>query len=252
MTTIHDRPVRQPAPTPNTTASLPNVELDRESPAAFDVLVAPLGTPWRPSWRGRLHLIALVLAVPLVVALAIESAGARSRAAVIVYGIGLCSMLVVSTTYHRWVHTMRARLAWRRADHATIYAMIAGTCTAISLMALDTGSTIALLIPVWAAAVAGAMSKMILFDRAHRFGGTLYIVLGWSGLLVAVPLWRHAGPLPVALLLGGGVIYTVGALGFKRRWPTLSPARFSYHEVWHVCTVAAAGLHFAAIARLAT
>ena len=213
----------------------------------FDV---PLGTPWRPSWRGRLHVIALAVAVPLVVGLAIVADGARARAAVVVYGVGLCSMLGVSATYHRWVHTVRARVAWRRADHATIYGMIAGTSSTIALVTLDTAWAIALLIPVWAAAVTGAVFKLVLFDRAHRFGGALYIVLGWTGLLLMVPVWRHAGPLAFAFLLGGGVVYTVGALGFNRRWPTLSPSRFSYHEVWHACTIAAAALHFAAIATL--
>lgn len=232
--------------------AIPHADVDGTAPAAFDPRVASLGTPWRPSWRGRLHVIALTLAVPLIVGLAIESAGARSRAAVIVYGVGLCSMFAVSTTYHRWVHTLRARTAWRRADHATIYAMIAGTCTALALTALDTGWTVALLIPVWVAAVAGGVLKIVLFERAHRFGGVLYIVLGWSGLLLLVPVWSHGGPLAVALLLGGGVVYTLGAVGFTTRWPTLWPSQFSYHEVWHACTVAATGLHFAAIATLAT
>ncbi len=36
-------------------------------------------------------------------------------------------------------------------------------------------------------------------------------------------LWIHGGPLPVALLLGGGIMYTVGAIGFGQKWPTLAP-----------------------------
>lgn len=229
---------------------MPDTDIDvRHGPKVLDV---PLGTPWRPSWRGRLHVIALALAVPLLVGLAIVAEGARARAGVIVYGAGLCGMFAVSATYHRWVHSLPARIAWRRADHATIYGMIAGTCTALALTSLGTGWAVALLIPVWAVALAGALFKVVLFDRAHRYGGALYIVLGWSGLLLVVPVWRHSGALAVGLLIGGGLVYTVGALGFNRRWPTLSPSRFSYHEVWHACTIAAAGLHFAAIATLAT
>jgi hemolysin III len=229
---------------------MPDTEIDvRRGPKVLDV---PLGTPWRPSWRGRVHVIALASAVPLLVALAIVADGGRARGGVIVYGAGLCGMLAVSATYHRWVHSLAARVAWRRADHATIYVMIAGTCTALALTSLGTGWAVALLIPVWAVAFAGALFKVVLFDRVHGYGGALYIVLGWTGLLLVVPVWRHSGGLAVALLLGGGVVYTVGALGFNRRWPTLSPSRFSYHEVWHACTVVAAGLHFAAIATLAT
>ena len=148
------------------------------------VLDAPLGSVSRPSWRGRLHLIALWSAIPLLVGLAIESDAARSRAAVIVYAVGLCSMLAVSTTYHRWVHTIRARATWRRADHAAIFAAIAGTFSALALTSLDTAPAIALLILVWTAAAVGAGFKIFRFDRAHRLGTALYIVNGWAGLVL--------------------------------------------------------------------
>jgi hemolysin III len=218
-------------------------------PTALD---APLGTPSRPSWRGRLHLIALWSAVPLIVALAIESNGARARAAVIVYGVGLCSMLAVSTIYHRWVRTIRARAAWRRADHATIFAAIAGTCAALALMSLTTGPAIAMLVIVWTAAAVGAAFKVLSFHRADRLGSVMYIALGWSGLALVPAVWQRGGPLAVGLLVAGGVVYTVGAAGFGRQWPTLRPSRFSYHEVWHALTIIAAGLHFAAVYTLAT
>ncbi len=218
-------------------------------PPALD---APLGSPTRPSWRGRLHLIALWSAIPLLVALAIESNSPRSRAAVIVYGIGLCSMLAVSTIYHRLVHTIRARAAWRRADHATIFAAIAGTCTALALTSLSTGPAIAMLIIIWSAAAVGATFKVVSFHRANRFGAAMYIALGWSGLVLVPAVWHRGGALAVGLLVAGGVLYTVGAAGFGRKWPTLQPSKFSYHEVWHAFTIAAAGLHFAAVYTLAT
>jgi hemolysin III len=216
--------------------------------AALD---APLGSPARPSWRGRLHLLALVSAIPAVAVLAAVSSGGRARAGVIVYGIGLCAMLAVSTTYHRWVHTVRLRAAWRRADHATIYAAIAGTCTAVSLTSLDTPLAIASLAFVWAAALAGATFTLFGFDRARRLGGAMYIALGWSGLALAPAVLQRGGTVPTGLLLAGGVVYTAGAIGFRRQWPRLRPATFSYHEVWHANTIVAAGLHYAAICALA-
>ncbi len=231
---------------PIAATSGPNTDL---APPTMD---AALGTPSRPSWRGRLHLIALVWAIPLVVVLAIESDGARSRAGAIVYGVGLCSMLAVSTTYHRWVHTINARALWRRADHATIFALIAGTCTALAFTSLDGGAAIAMIIAIWLAAVVGALLKLVHFERATRFGPILYIAMGWTGAALVAPMWQRGGPLPVACFVAGGILYTVGAVGFARRWPRLRPATFSYHEVWHGFTVAAAALHFTAIAALAT
>lgn len=223
-----------------------------EQTAQHHLLDAALGTPTRPSWRGRLHLIGLWSAIPLVVALAIGSDGARSRAGVIVYAVGLCSMLAVSTTYHRWVHTVRARARWRRLDHATIFTLIAGTCTALALTSLSTGRAIAMVTAIWLAAVLGIVLKLAHFERANRFGPVLYIAMGWSGAALVPAIWQRGGAVPLVCFVAGGIVYTVGAIGFARRWPTLRPSKFSYHEVWHAFTIAAAALHFAAISALAT
>lgn len=213
---------------------------------------APLGSPSRPTWRGRLHLAALLVAIPLLVALSIASNGARSRGAVIVYAAGLCSMLAVSTIYHRWVHSLRRRAIWRRADHATIFAAIAGTFTALALTTLETGPAIALLIAMWGAAAIGAIVKLTRFDRADRIGAVMYVAMGWAALVLVPAVWHHRGALAVGLLVAGGVMYTVGAAAFRVQWPTLRPAIFSYHEVWHAFTLAAAGLHLAAVWTVAT
>ena len=215
-------------------------------------LDAPLGSLSRPTWRGRLHLVALLAAIPLLVALAIVSNGARTRAAVIVYAVGLCSMLAVSTVYHRWVHSLRARALWRRADHATIFAAIAGTFTALALTTLGTGTAIAALIVIWAAAATGAVVKLTQFQRADRIGAVMYVAMGWAGLVLVPAVWHRRGALAVGLLLAGGVMYTVGGAAFRPGWPTLRPPTFSHHEVWHAFTIAAAGLHLAAVWTLAT
>lgn len=211
----------------------------------------PLGSPSRPTWRGRLHLFALFTALPLLVHLAVIANGARARAAVIVYAVGLCSMLAVSTTYHRWVHTVHARRHWRRADHATIFAAIAGTFTAVGLITLPTGWAIVLLIAIWTAAVVGAAVKIVDVHGGDRIGVVMYITTGWAGLLLVPALWAR-GPIPLALVLAGGAAYTIGAIGFSRKWPTLRPSTFSYHEVWHAFTVVAAGAHLAAVWTIAT
>jgi hemolysin III len=210
-------------------------------------LDAALGSPERPSWRGRLHLLALVVVLPLLVLLAVQAGGARSRAGVIVYAVGLCSMFAVSTTYHRFVHTVGARSAWRRADHATIFAAIGGTMTALVLATLGNAAAIALLIAVWLAAALGAVVKAVGHRHADRIGGVLYIGIGWSGIVLVPSLWSRMGAVPVVLLVAGGLAYTIGAAGFARRWPTLRPATFSYHEVWHVFTIVAAALHLTAV-----
>ena len=214
------------------------------SPSVLDV---PLGSATRPSWRGRTHLLALIVAVPLLAYLATRTDGARARIGVVVYAAGLCSMFAVSTTYHRWVHTMRSRAIWRRADHATIYAAIAATCTPLCLVLYATGPAVALLVVIWTAALIGATVTLTHWRRAALVSSGMYIANGWAGVLLVPALLDVRGVLPTALLVAGGLIYTLGAIAFSCRWPTLRPSVFSYHEVWHLCTLAAAAAHLAAI-----
>jgi hemolysin III len=78
-------------------------------------------------------------------------------------------------------------------------------------------------------------------------GAILYIGLGWAGLTVIPSMLTRVGLWPVSCLLAGGVLYTVGAIGFARQWPRLRPSVFSYHEVWHLFTIAAAAVQLVAV-----
>lgn len=212
----------------------------------------PLGSESRPLWRGRLHLWALVATLPVMALLAVHADGTRARVGVIVYAIGLCSMYATSATYHRWVHTLRARAIWQRTDHAVIYAAIAGSSTPICLLAMPAHWGIPLLVFIWTGAVLGAVLKLALWQRARLVGGVLYIVLSWVGIIAVPFMWQAFGAGPVVLTVCGGLAYTVGAIGFLRQWPRLKPTVFSYHEVWHAFTVVAACLQLGAVWWLAT
>ena len=212
-----------------------------------DQFDAPLGTAERPSWRGRLHVIGLAAAVPAFALLLAVANGARARVGVVIYAAGLCSMFVTSATYHRWVHTIRARQRWRRADHAMIFAAIAGSFTPMCLLTVPDRFGIPLLLLVWVGGIAGMAMKIAGWRHQRIAGGIMYIALGWVGAFAIPEVWRSAGVWPAVLVLIGGVCYTVGAVWLLRKWPKLRPHVFSYHEVWHVWTVVAAAAHFAAV-----
>jgi len=61
-------------------------------------------------------------------------------------------------------------------------------------------------------------------------------------------LERALGPGGFALLAGGGLAYTAGAVVYARHWPDPSPERFGYHEVFHALTIVAAAAHYVMIA----
>lgn len=212
-----------------------------------------LGHVHRPSWRGRIHVIGLVVAIPAVSALLLHSTGdARLQLGLGVYAVGLIVMLGASATYHRWVHGLRARCAWRRVDHAAIFAAIAGSSTPVVVSALPGVTGVVLVGAVWSAAFIGAGCKLSRWAGGDRAGTVMYAVTVVLSA-VAVPwLWAREGIGSAAFMVTGGVVYLVGAAFFARRWPTLRPNVFSYHEVWHVFTIVAAAAQFIAIWMLAT
>lgn len=212
----------------------------------------PLGTPARPLWRGRVHLIGLLLAAPSLVLLLLFADSARARVGVAVYAVGLCSMLAVSVTYHRWVHGLRARALWRRADHVMIFAAIAGSSTPIALIVMPGAFGIAIIAIIWTLSFVGAGFKVARWEHGDVVGSVFYAAVSVVAALLLPALWKHGGVGPALLFIAAGALYIIGAIWFAKHWPKLRPAVFSYHEVWHVFTVIAATAHFAAVWAIAT
>ena len=77
--------------------------------------------------------------------------------------------------------------------------------------------------------------------------GALYIVLGWLAVLAAPQFLRHLAWSAVALVVVGGILYSVGAWVLFRRRPNPRPLVFGYHEVWHSFMVSASMCHYAAV-----
>jgi hemolysin III len=203
--------------------------------------------PPKPRWRGRIHQGAFFASIPAGIVLVALSQGAPAHVAAACFALSLAALFGTSALYHRGDWTPRARRVLQRADHAMIFVLIAGSYTPITLLAMRPAWGITLLAVVWTIAVVGMTLALAHFGVLRRIGGFLYIGLGWL-VIVAMPvIVRSLGPAELALMFGGGVLYTLGALGLARRRPDPRPTVFGYHEVWHVMTVLAATCHFALV-----
>ena len=204
----------------------------------------------KPRWRGRIHQGAFFVSLPAGAALVAMSRGATARVAAICFALSLAALFGTSAAYHRENWTPRVRSALQRADHAMIFVLIAGSYTPITLLAMRPGWGIAFLALVWTIAVVGVTLALSRFGVLSRIGGFMYIGMGWL-VIVALPMIvQSLGTAELVLMLTGGVLYTLGAIGLSLRRPDPSPALFGYHEVWHVMTVAGATCHFALVALL--
>jgi hemolysin III len=92
------------------------------------------------------------------------------------------------------------------------------------------------------------VTRLVWHTAPRWLFGPMYLALGWVAVMVLPDLVRSAPAQANALLVAGGLLYSVGALVFATRWPDPRPSVFGYHEVFHALTVAAAACHAAAIA----
>lgn len=192
---------------------------------------------------GVIHTIGVVLGVvgaAVLLAIAFSAARSIEAGSVVIYVIGLLSMLGASAAYNLWPVSPRKWLL-RRFDHSAIYLLIAATYTPF-LLRMESGPVPgALLIVVWLTAAIGITLKLRWPGRFDRLSIVLYLVLGWMGLLAYAPVAEALGPLTLWLIAIGGALYSVGVIFHV--WQRL---RF-HTAIWHGFVLSAAGVHYTAV-----
>jgi hemolysin III len=154
-----------------------------------------------------------------------------------------------SALYHRisW-RSLAARRWMRRLDHSMIFLLIAGTYTPFALLVLEGALAVAILVAVWAGALAGIALQLVWIDAPKWLVALTYVVLGWVAVAAFPELVSELGVTATALVAAGGVLYTAGAVVYAARRPDPAPAVFGYHEVFHALVIAAAAIQYAVVA----
>ena len=161
-----------------------------------------------------------------------------------IYGGCMVALYSLSSIYHG-MRPGTGKKVMQILDHCTIYFLIAGTYTVISLSAIR---------PVhptlgwgmfgfqWALTALAVTLTAIDLKKYNMFSMICYICMGWA-ILPFVEQTIAVMTMPgFALLLAGGISYTVGAIvygiGVKVRW---------MHSVFHIFVVLGSLLQFLCI-----
>jgi hemolysin III len=201
----------------------------------------------RPLLRGVSHQIAFFVVIVAGAVLISRTTDRRATVATVIYALTLAGMFGVSALLHRrdWGPRMYGWL--RRADHAMIFACIAGTYTPFCMLGLTPPAGPRLLIMIWSGAGIGIL-RAVLWPHAPRaVSSVLYVVVGWVMLVYFPEVRTQFPPAAFALLVAGGGSFTVGAAVYGFRWPDPLPRVFGYHEVFHLLVILGCACHFAAI-----
>ena len=186
---------------------------------------------------AALGVAALVLCV-VKSALAGDAYGVVASA---VYGFTLIMLYTMSCLYHA-LKVNRAKKVFQTFDHCSIFLLIAGTYTPITLVALRGWIGWTVFGIVWAAAIVGIVFNGIDVKKYKVMSMICYIAMGWVLIFVFPEFMRAVDFKCVMLMLIGGIVYTIGAViyGFGKK------ARY-VHSVWHFFVLAGSILHFFAV-----
>ena len=198
----------------------------------------------KPRLRGWLHAGMAPLALAAGIVLAPTTAGVVGGAVFLA-----ASVLLFGTSglYHRFYWGARGEAVLRRMDHANIYVFIAATYTPLALLLLDGGSRVALLVMIWTSALGGLLFRTLWLSAPRWLYTALYLLMAWAAVGWMGSFYATGGAAVVALILGGGLFYTVGAVVYGRKRPDPSPRWFGFHEIFHACTIAGFACHYVAI-----
>jgi hemolysin III len=222
----------------------------RDNSGTGDGASGPAG-PVAPRLRGMLHAGAFPVAAAAGVVLVTLAPTWQSRLAAAVYGVAAVALFGVSAAYHRSPLGSRRRGLLARLDHVSILLMIAGTYTPLVALALRGWTRLSVLAVIWCTALAGILARLIwraAWRPAPRWLMTsLFGGLGWAAVFFLPQLLRGAGVLVLALILAGGIMYSLGAVVYARKRPDPSPRWFGFHEVFHAATILAYFTQYAAV-----
>jgi len=201
-----------------------------------------------PRLRGVLHAWTFWIAIAAGIPLVVFAPTGKARLAALVYALGLCALFGASALYHRWRGSPRWKPLLRRIDHSTIFVFIAASYTPVGVLVLEPPMQVVVLVSVWAGAIAGVAFSLWWIEAPRALVAASYIAVGWVALLALPQLADRLGAAPVVLLGAGGLLYSLGALAYALERPNPWPRTFGFHEVFHTLVIAAAVVHYVAIA----
>lgn len=156
---------------------------------------------------------------------------------VMVYGLSIIILFSASTLYHA-IRSESKKHIFRIIDHISIYLLIAGSYTPVTLILLSDSRGWLLFGLVWGIAAFGIILKLFFTGRFEIFSTLLYLVMGWLVVLDFSALAETMATNGLLLLYAGGLFYTVGIVFYAIH-------KIPYnHVIWHLFVLGGAICHF--------
>jgi hemolysin III len=193
--------------------------------------------------NGISHILGVLfclIAMPFVIMTAYRRDDSATVLSVITFGFGMLLVYTSSTLYHL-AKNEKAKRVLNTADHISIYYLIAGTYTPLMVRYLDHNTAVVFLGLMWFIVALGTVFKIFYSKRFEYASMLLYLIMGWMIVFVIKPLLHTVPSVVLALILAGGISYTLGVYFFIK-----GDKRY-YHTIWHLFVLLGTVLHYISI-----
>ncbi|MDY6313983.1 MAG: hemolysin III family protein [Clostridia bacterium] len=183
-----------------------------------------------------------IAVVPLCVCMAAAHGNVFGIVSGAIYGFTLIVLYTMSSIYHGLKPKTTAKKVFQIIDHCSIFLLIAGTYTPITLVTLREYNAAlgwSMFGLVWAAAAVGITLNAIDLKSFKRFSMICYLAMGWCIVAAIKPMILACGIGGMTFLVTGGILYTIGAVLYA-----LGKKHAYVHSVFHVFVVFGSILHF--------
>ncbi len=189
------------------------------------------------------HGVGVLLSIAALVLLAVKAvlcSDGFALAGALVFGISLILLYTMSMTYHI-VTNRTAKKVLRIFDHCSIFILIAGTYTPYLLVTLRGRLGWTVFGIIWGVTLVGIVLNAINLDKFRVLSLICYVLMGWGIVLTIKPLSESLAAPGIALLVAGGIVYTVGVIFY-----VLKKYRYM-HSVWHLFVLAGSVCHYLSV-----
>jgi hemolysin III len=197
-------------------------------------------TPTEEIFHGITHGIGAALSIAglvILVVLAVQMGDVWRIVSFSIYGGSLTLLYLASTLYHSF-QDERLKQFFRHFDHLSIFLLIAGTYTPVTLISLRGAWGWTLFALIWGFAVSGIVYELLFLGRYKWITMSIYLGMGWLAVVAIKPMLTMVPRGLLWWLLAGGLCYTGGVFFYARE-------KMRYHHVlWHLFVLFGSACHF--------
>jgi hemolysin III len=191
-------------------------------------------------WNAATHGLGLALSIlgfGILLAFSISTNSILIIVSTSIYTTALILMYGSSTCYHG-ITQKNIKKKFQTFDHASIYCLIAGTYTPITLVTLGGAWGWSIFVFNWTVAIVGIYLKFVYPGRFEKLSLLVYVLMGWIIVIAAQPLISNMSSGGIYLLVLGGLFYTFGIIFYVKQHKPF------FHTIWHLFVLAGSISHY--------